>query len=73
MNRGEVWWLRLDHGTPKTAVRERLVLILSTDALAVLPLRLVVPLVAWREDFHHALAGARATGAQQRAGRSDGG
>jgi mRNA interferase MazF len=51
VNRGEVWRLRLDHGTPKAAVQERLVLILSTDALAVLPLRLVVPLVAWREDF----------------------
>lgn len=51
MNRGEVWQLVLDdtagHGLPK----QRLVLILSTDALAVLPLRLVVPLVAWREGF----------------------
>jgi mRNA interferase MazF len=29
----------------------RLVIILSSDALAVLPLRVVVPLVAWRDAF----------------------
>ena len=50
MNRGEVWRLALDD----TAAGEggmRLVIILSSDALAVLPLRVVVPLVAWRDAF----------------------
>ena len=51
MNRGEVWRLTLDNRAAKGAVEQRLVLILSSDALAVLPLRLVVPLVAWRESF----------------------
>lgn len=50
MNRGEVW--RLSPGTKPTGAGEgRLVVILSSDALAVLPLRVVVPLLAWREDF----------------------
>ncbi len=51
MNRGEVWRLSLDNAAHKGAAEQRLVLILSSDALAVLPLRLVVPLVAWREAF----------------------
>ena len=54
MNRGEVW--RLSPGTKPTGAGEgRLVVILSSDALAVLPLRVVVPLLAWREDFAAAL------------------
>lgn len=46
MNRGEVWRLALD-----AQKVDWLVLVLSSDALAVLPLRVVVPLVAWREVF----------------------
>lgn len=51
MNRGEVWHLTLDVPAGKGTADQRLVLILSSDALAVLPIRLVVPLVAWREGF----------------------
>lgn len=50
MNRGEVWQMELDP-TGQESTRLRLVLILSSDALAVLPLRVVVPLVEWRESF----------------------
>jgi len=50
LNRGEIW--RLSPGAKTAGVGEgRLVVILSSDALAVLPLRVVVPLLAWREDF----------------------
>ncbi len=51
MNRGEVWQLTLDESRDKDSADQRLVLILSSDALAVLPIRVVVPLVAWREAF----------------------
>jgi len=51
VNRGEVWQLTLDPTAGKSTSEFRLVLILSSDALAVLPLRVVVPLVAWREAF----------------------
>lgn len=51
MNRGEVWRLALDDSAGKSAADHRLVLILSSDALAVLPLRVVVPLVDWHETF----------------------
>ena len=50
MNRGEVWQMALDPAGEEPP-RLRLVLILSSDALAVLPLRLVVPLVAWQDSF----------------------
>ena len=51
MNRGEVWQLAVDSAAGEGAAEQRLVLILSSDALAVLPLRVVVPLVEWRETF----------------------
>jgi len=51
VNRGEVWQLTLDRTAGKGTSEFRLVLILSSDALAVLPLRVVVPLLAWREAF----------------------
>jgi len=51
MNRGEVWWLATDSFAGKDGANQRVVIILSSDALAVLPLRVVVPLLAWRETF----------------------
>jgi mRNA-degrading endonuclease toxin of MazEF toxin-antitoxin module len=50
VNRGEVWRLVLDQAGGEEG-GSRLVILLSNDALAVLPLRVVVPLVAWREAF----------------------
>jgi len=50
VNRGEVWQLALD-GSVEGVGESRLVILLSSDALAVLPLRVVVPLVAWRDAF----------------------
>jgi mRNA interferase MazF len=51
VNRGEIWRMSLDTPAAKERGRERLVLILSSDALAVIPLRVVVPLVVWSEAF----------------------
>ncbi len=50
MNRGEVWRLALDDSEEGEG-SSRMVIILSNDALAVLPLRVVVPLVTWRDTF----------------------
>ena len=50
MNRGEVWRLALDDSAEGEG-NTRPVIILSSDALAVLPLRVVVPLVPWRDTF----------------------
>ena len=50
MNRGDVWRLALDDAADGEG-GTRLVILLSSDALAVLPLRVVVPLVAWRDAF----------------------
>ncbi len=44
MLRGEVWHTEAKNGL-------RLVVIVSSDALGVLPLRVVVPLVNWKEEF----------------------
>lgn len=52
MNRGEVWRMALDRGesgSGETAFRQ--VVILTSDTLAVLPLRIIVPLTIWRDEF----------------------
>ncbi len=56
MNRGEVWQMSLDSMAADNAVEgaSRLVVILTSDALAVLPLRIIVPLTAWKDDFSSA-------------------
>lgn len=51
MNRGEIWHLTIGSTRGKAGAEQREVLILSNDALAVLPLRVVVPLVAWRDSY----------------------
>lgn len=59
MDRGEVWRMTLDPPVAGRAASKphpgeensRLVVIVSSDALALLPLRIVVPLTAWKPDF----------------------
>jgi mRNA interferase MazF len=59
MNRGEVWRMALDpvgqqHERDQRVSGEavaRLVVIISSDALALLPLRIVIPLTAWKSEF----------------------
>ncbi len=62
MNRGEVWRLALDsvgqqHERDHSISGEettRLVVIISSDALAILPLRIIIPLTAWKPEFSSA-------------------
>ena len=54
MLRGEVWTMSLDRENRENHEFRRfprMVIILSSDALAVLPLRVIVPLAPWKETY----------------------
>ncbi len=51
MFRGEIWELSLAKSKRSHAAQIRRVVLLSSDSLGVLPLRVVVPLIAWQEKF----------------------
>jgi mRNA interferase MazF len=53
MLRGELWRLSLA-SDPKRKGQTRLVVLLSSDALGILPLRVVVPLTTWEEGYRQA-------------------
>ena len=54
MLRGELWCLSLGAEPKRKQGGTRLVVLLSNDALAVLPLRIVVPLTPWEESYRSA-------------------
>lgn len=54
MLRGEVWLMSLDRNIKHPENSSRMVIILSSDALAVLPLRVIVPLAAWKDSYESA-------------------
>lgn len=49
--RGEVWQVQLDPARGAEMRKTRPAVVLSSDALGVLPLKLVAPLTAWRPQF----------------------
>lgn len=51
MLRGEVWQMSLDRNPAPEPDSARAVMVLSSDALAVLPLRVIVPLIPWKDEF----------------------
>jgi mRNA interferase MazF len=54
MFRGEIWVMSLEK-TPKSGKGEvRPVIILSSDSLGSLPLRIVVPLTSWKDAYFSA-------------------
>ena len=54
MFRGEVWRMSLAKKTSGDEYHSRLVVIVSSDALGALPLKVVVPLTPWKEDYSSA-------------------
>jgi mRNA interferase MazF len=54
MLRGEIWRLSLASGQPQKKEDARLVVLLTNDALGILPLRVVVPLTPWKEAYRGA-------------------
>jgi len=54
VKRGEVWEIGLDPSLDAEIKNIRPCVIVSRDALARLPLRIIVPLTAWRDEFESA-------------------
>lgn len=51
MRRGEVWLINLDPTVGAEIRKTRPAVIVSEDAIGILPLRVVVPLTEWRERY----------------------
>jgi mRNA interferase MazF len=51
MFRGEVWTMSLEKTPRASGGKTRPVVIVSSDSLGTLPLRVVVPLVDWKKDY----------------------
>ena len=49
--RGEIWLINFDPTVGAEIQKTRPGLILSSDSLGTLPLRIVAPLTGWRDDF----------------------
>lgn len=54
MLRGEIWRLSLAAEPRQRKPAGRLVVLLTNDALGILPLRVVVPLTPWKEEYREA-------------------
>jgi len=53
--RGEIWWVGLDPTEGSEIQKTRPCVIVSTDALGKLPVRVVVPLTTWQSRHAHRL------------------
>ncbi|MEN6571621.1 MAG: type II toxin-antitoxin system PemK/MazF family toxin [Anaerolineaceae bacterium] len=51
MFRGEIWELSLSKSKRSRAAQTRRVVLLSSDSLGILPLRVVIPLVPWSDTY----------------------
>ena len=54
MRSGEVWQINLDPTRGSEIRKTRPALIVSSDLLGALPLKIIVPITAWRETFSRA-------------------
>jgi mRNA interferase MazF len=54
MNRGEIWLINLDPTLGAEIRKTRPVVIVSSNAIGVLPLRVVVPLTDWKSHYQPA-------------------
>jgi mRNA interferase MazF len=51
MRRGEVWLINLDPTVGSEIKKTRPAVIVSDDAIGLLPLRVIVPITAWQERY----------------------
>jgi len=51
MHRGEIWLVNLDPTVGAEIQKKRPAVILSQDAIGILPLRVIVPLTDWKERY----------------------
>lgn len=54
MVRGEVWTINLDPTTGAEIKKTRPAVIVSSDAIGILPLRVIVPLTDWKSHYQQA-------------------
>ena len=53
MKQGEIWQITLDPAVGAEMKKTRPALIISADALGKLPLKIVVPITDWKEQYAH--------------------
>ena len=53
MNRGEIWFVRLDPTEGSELKKTRRVVIISNDTLGKLPVRVIVPLTDWKDHYQN--------------------
>ena len=51
MHKGEIWLINLDPTIGAEIRKTRPAVIISEDAIGILPLRVIVPLTDWKEQF----------------------
>lgn len=51
MNRGDVWLLNLDPTVGSEIRKIRPVIVVSDDAIGILPLKVIVPVTDWKERY----------------------
>jgi mRNA interferase MazF len=51
MFRGEIWLVRLDPTEGSEIAKTRPTLIVSNDAIGILPLKVIVPITDWKERY----------------------
>jgi mRNA interferase MazF len=54
MRRGEVWLINLDPTIGAELKKTRPAVIVNDDAIGLLPLKVIVPLTAWKEHYRQA-------------------
>ncbi|MBM4274101.1 MAG: type II toxin-antitoxin system PemK/MazF family toxin [Deltaproteobacteria bacterium] len=54
MRRGEVWLINLDPTLGAELKKTRPAVIVNDDAVGLLPLKVIVPLISWKEHFRQA-------------------
>ena len=52
MTRGEIWLISLDPAIGAEIKKTRPAVIVSSDAIGVLPLKVIVPLTDWKDRNH---------------------
>ena len=51
IRRGEIWWVALDPTVGAEIRKTRPVVVVSSDAVGALPIKLVAPLTEWKDYF----------------------
>lgn len=51
VNKGEIWRINLDPSIGAEIRKSRPAVIVSVDAVGVLPLRVIVPITAWKDQY----------------------